>query len=81
MWPSACLAPARAMPADLSFEADDCASAQLQCSAEIRNREGGSMSKVFANIGLSLDGYMAPEGMSIEYWDRPDQGWVDVHPF
>ena len=29
------------------------------------------MSKVFVNIGLSLDGYMAPEGMSAEYWDRP----------
>ena len=30
------------------------------------------MSKVFVNIGLSLDGYMAPEGMSIEHWDTPD---------
>jgi dihydrofolate reductase len=30
------------------------------------------MSKVFVNIGLSLDGYMAPEGMNIENWDRPD---------
>lgn len=30
------------------------------------------MSKVFVNVGLSLDGYMAPEGMSIENWDRPD---------
>lgn len=30
------------------------------------------MSKVFVNIGLSLDGFMAPEGMSIEHWDRPD---------
>lgn len=30
------------------------------------------MSSVFVNIGLSLDGYMAPEGMSIEYWDRPE---------
>jgi len=29
------------------------------------------MSKVFVNIGLSLDGYMAPEGMNIENWDRP----------
>jgi dihydrofolate reductase len=29
------------------------------------------MSKVFVNIGLSLDGYMAPEGMSIEHWDTP----------
>jgi dihydrofolate reductase len=29
------------------------------------------VSKVFVNIGLSLDGYMAPEGMSIEHWDDP----------
>src|ERR1044071_10472177 len=29
------------------------------------------MSKVFVNIGLSLDGYMAPEGMTIEHWDNP----------
>ena len=29
------------------------------------------MSKVFVNIGLSLDGYMAPEGMAIEHWDNP----------
>lgn len=29
------------------------------------------MSKVFVNIGLSLDGYTAPDGMSTEYWDRP----------
>jgi dihydrofolate reductase len=30
------------------------------------------MSTVFVNIGLSLDGYMTPEGMTIENWDRPD---------
>ena len=30
------------------------------------------MSKVFVNIGLSLDGYMAPEGMTLEHWDNPD---------
>jgi dihydrofolate reductase len=30
------------------------------------------MSKVFVNIGLSLDGYMAPEGMTIENWDTPE---------
>jgi len=30
------------------------------------------MSKVFVNIGLSLDGYMAPEGMSIEHWSTPN---------
>jgi dihydrofolate reductase len=29
------------------------------------------MSKVFVNIGLSLDGYMTPEGMTIEHWDNP----------
>lgn len=30
------------------------------------------MSKVFVNIGLSLDGYMAPEGMVIEHWNNPE---------
>lgn len=30
------------------------------------------MSKIFVNIGLSLDGYMAPEGMTIENWEKPD---------
>ena len=30
------------------------------------------MSKVFVNIGLSLDGYMAPEGMNIENWEKPE---------
>ena len=30
------------------------------------------MSKVFVNIALSLDGYMAPEGMAIEHWDTPE---------
>jgi hypothetical protein len=30
------------------------------------------VSKVFVNIGLSLDGYMAPEGMTIENWDKPE---------
>ena len=29
------------------------------------------MSKIFVNIGLSLDGYMAPEGMTIENWENP----------
>ncbi len=34
------------------------------------------MSKVFVNIGLSLDGYMAPEGMTVENWGRPEyQDW------
>jgi dihydrofolate reductase len=30
------------------------------------------MDKVFANIGLSLDGYIAPEGMTLENWDKPE---------
>lgn len=30
------------------------------------------MSKTFINIGLSLDGFMAPDGMTLENWDRPD---------
>ena len=30
------------------------------------------MSKIFVNIGLSLDGYMAPEGMAMEHWDNPE---------
>jgi dihydrofolate reductase len=29
------------------------------------------MSKVFANIALSLDGYMAPEGMTLDNWTNP----------
>lgn len=34
------------------------------------------MSKVFVNVGLSLDGYMAPEGMTLEHWDTPEyQNW------
>lgn len=30
------------------------------------------MSKVFVNVALSLDGSMAPEGMTLEHWDRPE---------
>jgi len=30
------------------------------------------MSKVFVNIALSLDGYMAPEGMTLEHWGQPE---------
>jgi dihydrofolate reductase len=30
------------------------------------------MTKVFVNIGLTLDGYMAPEGMTMEHWDHPE---------
>lgn len=35
------------------------------------------MSKVFVNIGLTLDGYMAPEGMTLENWERPEyKNWA-----
>jgi dihydrofolate reductase len=30
------------------------------------------VSKVFVNVGVSLDGFMAPEGMTLENWARPD---------
>lgn len=30
------------------------------------------MSRIFVNIGLSLDGYMAPEGMTLENWGNPE---------
>ena len=30
------------------------------------------MTRIFVNIGLSLDGYMAPEGMTMEHWDNPE---------
>jgi dihydrofolate reductase len=34
------------------------------------------MSNVFVSIALSLDGYMAPEGMTMEHWDQPEyQHW------
>jgi dihydrofolate reductase len=29
------------------------------------------VNKVFANIALSFDGYMTPEGMTMEHWDDP----------
>ncbi len=32
---------------------------------------GSIMSSVFVSIGLSLDGYMAPEGMTLDHWDNP----------
>lgn len=35
------------------------------------------MSKVFVNIGLSLDGYMAPNGMTLEHWNDPTyENWA-----
>ncbi len=30
------------------------------------------MSKLFVNIGLSLDGYKAPEAMTMENWGTPE---------
>ena len=34
------------------------------------------MSKLFVNIGISLDGYMAPEEMTMENWGKPeDKNW------
>jgi hypothetical protein len=41
-----------------------------QSRADIQSDERTVMSKVFVNIGLSLDGYMAPEGMTMEHWDK-----------
>ena len=32
------------------------------------------MSKVFVNVGRSLDGYMAPEGMTMENWEYKNWG-------
>lgn len=29
------------------------------------------MTKIFASIAMSLDGYMAPEGMTLEHWEDP----------
>lgn len=35
------------------------------------------MSKVFVNVGMTLDGYMAPEGMDMAHADDPEyQGWM-----
>jgi ABC-type Fe3+ transport system substrate-binding protein len=35
------------------------------------------MGKVFVNIALSLDGYLAPEGMTMENWDKPEyKNWA-----
>src|SRR5690554_1377587 len=42
----------------------------------IHGRSTESMSKVFVNIGLSLDGYMAPPGMTLEHWSTPEyENW------
>jgi dihydrofolate reductase len=30
------------------------------------------LSKIFVNIALSLDGYLAPEGMTLEHWHTPE---------
>ena len=37
-----------------------------------QNHQRTIMSKVFVNIALSLDGYMVPEGMNAEHWDKPE---------
>ena len=35
------------------------------------------MSKVFVNVGMTLDGYMAPEGMNVAHIDDPEYlGWM-----
>jgi len=35
------------------------------------------MSKVFVNVGMTLDGYMVPEGMDIAHTDDPEYlGWM-----
>lgn|GEM_PF-3473226 len=36
----------------------------------MRTCEGRTVSKVFVNIGRSLDGYVAPEGMNMEDWEH-----------
>jgi dihydrofolate reductase len=37
------------------------------------------MSKVFFMVGMSLDGYIAPEGMDMAHADDPDYlGWADL---
>jgi len=41
--------------------------------ADIQGRERRIMTKVFVNIGLTLDGYMAPEGMTMENFEH--KGW------
>lgn len=34
------------------------------------------MGKVFVNVAMSLDGYMAPEGMDLEHWEDPSyESW------
>jgi hypothetical protein len=37
-----------------------------KCQADIRTCEKRIMGRIFVNIGLSLDGYLAPEGMTME---------------
>lgn len=37
------------------------------------------MSKVFFSVGMSLDGFIAPEGMDLEHADDPNyQGWLQL---
>ena len=41
-------------------------------TAEFQLDDQIPMSRVFVNIALTLDGYMAPEGMALEHWSTPD---------
>jgi dihydrofolate reductase len=42
-------------------------------SASFTQLELEGMGKVFVSIALSLDGFMAPEGMTIANWDKPER--------
>lgn len=46
----------------------------IQTSGRHPDRERRIMSKVFVNIGLSLDGYMAPEGMTMDNPEHKNWG-------
>lgn len=36
------------------------------------------MGKIFVNVGMSLDGYIAPDGMTIAHWDDPTyKNWLN----
>jgi dihydrofolate reductase len=39
---------------------------------EPHGTERKTMSKVFVNIAMSLDGFMSPEGMTLEHWKTPE---------
>jgi dihydrofolate reductase len=46
--------------------------AAVRSAKAFKHRGKRIMGKVFVNIGLSLDGYMAPEGMTMAHWESPD---------